>query len=69
MSLVCAASTPAAALLNEGLEPGVRVTLDDRDDHVAVVCFAEAEQAYTHVRLEGSWERLRVASWRLTRLV
>ncbi len=69
MSIACAASTPAAALFNEGLEPGVRVTLDDRDDQVAVVCFAEANAAYTHVRLERSGEHLRLPSWRLGRLL
>ncbi len=68
MSLVCAASTPAAALFNEGLDPGVRVMVDDRADLVAVVCFAEAQEAFTHVRLEATGEHLRLASWRLGRL-
>ena len=68
MSLVCAASTPAAALFNEGRDPGVRVILDDRPDRVAVVCFAEAKDAFTHVRLEATGERIRLASWRLARL-
>lgn len=66
MSLVCAASTPAAELFNEGLEPGVRVMLDDREDQLAVVCFAEADAAYVHVRIEGTAQHRRLASWRLS---
>ncbi len=68
MSLVCAASTPAAELFNEGLEPGVRVMLDDQADEVAIVCFAEADAAYAHVRIESTGQHLRLASWRLARL-
>lgn len=65
MSLVCAASTPAAELFNEGLDPGVRVMLDDRDDQLAIVCFTEADAPYAHVRIEGTGQHLRLASWRL----
>ncbi len=74
MSLVCAtagpvpAATPSAVLFNEGLEPGRRVTLDDRDDQTATVCFVEPDVAYTHVRMDGTGQRLRIPSWRLALL-
>lgn len=65
MSLVCAAAASPVALFNEGLDPGVRVILDDRTDQTAVVCFAEANAAFTHVRVESTGEHLRLDSWRL----
>lgn len=75
MSPVCAPALPSppavacAALLNEGLNPGVRVMLDERPDETATVCFAETDAAYTHVRLDRTGQRLRLASWRLACLV
>lgn len=62
-----AASSPAA-LCNEGLDPGVRVLLDDRAGDTATVCFAESDTAFCWVRLDQSSQRIRVASWRLARL-
>lgn len=62
-----ASAVSAAELLNEGLEPGVRVCLDG--EGTATVRFVEMEQAYTHVRMEGTGLLLRVASWRLDRLL
>lgn len=60
-----AAATPGAALFNEGLAPGLRVTLDDRDDQTATICFVESESAYTCVRLDRDGQRIRLESWRL----
>lgn len=62
-----ASAVSAAELLNEGLEPGVRVSLDSEE--TATVRFAEIEQAYTHIRLDRTGRHLRVASWRLDRLL
>ncbi len=62
---VAVATFPSVVLVNEGLDPGVRVVLDDRPGETCTVCFAEVHAPYTHVRLESSGERLRVASWRL----
>lgn len=59
------AATPGAALFNEGLEPGLRVTLDDRDDQTATICFVEPDVAFAHVRLDQSGQRVRLESWRL----
>lgn len=71
MRLVCAPSVPAvaatagAALCNEGLEPGLRVTLDDRPDQTATICFVDAQAPFAHVRLDGTGQRIRLESWRL----
>ncbi len=59
------AATAGAALLNEGLEPGLRVTLDDQTDQTATICFVEPQAAYAHVRLEATGQRMRLESWRL----
>lgn len=58
----------SAALCNEGLDPGVRVVLDDRAGDTATVCFAETDTAFCWVRLDETNQRIRVASWRLARL-
>lgn len=63
------AGISAAALFNDGLEPGVRVSVDGRPEGTATVCFAEVDAAYTHIRIERTGEHLRVASWRLARLI
>ena len=59
------AGSATAALFNEGLEPGLRVTLDDQPEMTATICFVESHAAYTHVRLDGNGQRLRLESWRL----
>ena len=58
-------ATTGAALFNEGLEPGLRVTLDDQADQTATICFVETEAAFAHVRLHRNGERMRLESWRL----
>lgn len=54
-----------AALLNEGLEPGVRVVLDDDTHQTATVCSAEKTSPYTRIRLDRTGTKCRVATWRL----
>lgn len=58
----------AVFLLNEGLEPGVRVTIDSPAGGTATVCSVEAGAAFADVRMERTGEHVRVASWRLDRL-
>jgi hypothetical protein len=58
-------ASPSAVLWNEGLDSGVRVTLDDRPDDMATVCFTESDAAYCWVRLDRTSQRVRVESWRL----
>jgi hypothetical protein len=53
-------------LFNEGLEPGIRVMIDDQALVTATVCFTEAASAYAHVRMDTSGRRVRVSSWRLS---
>jgi len=71
MRLDCAPSDPAiaatagAVLFNEGLEPGLRVTLDDRADLTATVCSVEAQAPFAFVLLDGSGQHVRLESWRL----
>ena len=61
-------ASSAAVLCNEGLDPGVRVSLDDQACDTATVCFTETDSAFCWVRLDGSGQRVRVASWRLARV-
>ena len=61
-------ASPSAVMFNEGLDPGVRVFLDDRAQDRATVCFAERAAAYCWVRLDQTGQRIRVESWRLAQL-
>ena len=61
-------ATSAAELCNEGLDPGVRVLVDDLIDEKATICFAERDVAFWWVRLDRDSRRIRVASWRLARV-
>lgn len=63
-----ALASSSAVLFNEGLDPGVRVTLDDQAECTATVCHAEHDATFCWVRLDSSCERVRVASWRLARI-
>lgn len=73
-SVVCAtvtpspAATPPALLFNEGLDPGVRVSLDDRLGETATICFVEKDAAFAHIRLDRTGQRIRLESWRLALL-
>lgn len=62
------AATSSAVLFNEGLDPGVRVRLDDRVADVATVCSTEKDAPYCFIRLANTGQHVRVASWRLDRL-
>lgn len=71
MSVICATAilspgaSSSAMLFNEGLEPGLRVTVDDKEHETATVCSVETDVAFAHVRLHSTGQRVRVASWRL----
>jgi hypothetical protein len=61
-------SYSAVFLLNEGLEPGVRVSVDAPSGGTATVCSVEPGAAFADVRMDQTGEHVRVASWRLDRL-
>jgi hypothetical protein len=54
-----------SVLVNEGLEPGVRVVLDDDVEATGTLCSTESGAPYAVIRLDRGGQRQRVASWRL----
>lgn len=56
-------------LLNEGLDPGARVFIDDDPQRAATVCSVDPDAPVTVVVVDGVYGHRRVATWRLARFL